>query len=495
LINMVEQAGLKYTLIEGSYVTEATTGYRHVLHEVELHLHQLGERQSAEDWLRTHLHEVTELWQASVRRRPKGAVIVNSPATARRIARWLAQELSRHGMTVGENTGLTDLERRRFAMDCDLVVGTSTIDVGVDFDINLLIFEATEAGNFLQRLGRLGRVRRGEIPFETYQAHALLSGRTPWIYNGLVEGLRQHGIGEGAVVDRQQTLLDIVHEAFPPRENFLSYARRWGVLQAAHVIEVLRDSKKGGAYDSLAQVLQERYGCLFNVRGFRGAKERYWGVRSRMEGGEQVLDEILSFRGTSPFQIGLWDATVTPPAFRAYDLFFVIQATEFDTIDEQTFETALKQWTGNEWELRLEEFKYGMKGKGDKPLYLKMTNFYPERENLILKLNENLAECPQLLETICVLSGFSIAEPRTSHALPGVNEILKRQNVVCCISKKDRGELWRRLRLPPLFPLYKLHDQRGNREYTVAFGKPALMLEPLLLRIRNKDEDREPIIV
>ena len=192
-------------------------------------------------------------------------------------------------------------------MERDLIVGTSTIDVGVDFNVNLLIFEATEAGNFLQRFGRLGRVRRGEEPFATYQAHALLSGRTPWIYEGLVKGLHERGIGEGDPVTGRQTLAEIVQDAFPPRENFFSYARRWGVLQGAHVLEVLRDPKKGGAYNSLVPVLEERYGRLFNVPGFKGAKGRYWAVRKKMEDGEQVLDEVLSFRGTSPFQIGLWD--------------------------------------------------------------------------------------------------------------------------------------------------------------------------------------------
>lgn len=495
LLQMVERAGLRYTFAKGDYHTEATDGYRPVLYQADLHLHRLGERESAEDWLRYYRDELVTFWNSADGRRPKGLIVVNSVATARRIARWLTQELSMHGITVGENTGLTDLDRRRWAMDRDLIVGTSTVDVGVDFNINLLIFEATEAGNFLQRFGRLGRVRRGEERFATYQAHALLSGRTPWIYEGLVKGLHDRGIGEGDPVDRPQTLAEIVQDAFPLRENFFSYARRWGVLQGAHVLEVLRDPKKGGAYNSLVQVLEERYGRLFNVPGFKGAKGRYWAVRKKMEDGEQVLDEVLSFRGTSPFQIGLWDATVTPPAFRPYDLFFVVQAAEFEVIELQEFEEALKQWGGDEWKLRLEEFKYGMKGKGDKPLYVKVTAFYPERERLVLKTPENLAECPELLETICVLSRFSIAEPRTNTALPVVKEVLKRQKVVCCITKKDRGELWRRLRLPSLFPLYRLRDQRGNREYTVAFGKQALMLEPLLLRMRDRDEDQAPIIV
>lgn len=495
LLDMAKRGELEYTIIEGAYATKAADGYRHVLHEADLHLHRLGERESAEDWLNANLDLLINVWHSDAHRRSKGVVIVNSVAAARRIAHLLAQELNPHGITVGENTGLTDLERRRLAMECDLIVGTSTIDVGVDFNINLLIFETTEANNFLQRFGRLGRVRRNEIPFDNYQAHALLSGRTPWIFEGLVEGLKQRGIGEGDRVDRHQTLIDIVREAFPHREDFLSYARRWGVLQGAHIIEVLRDAKKGGAYDSLAEALEERYGLLFNVPGFKGAKNRYWGVRHKMDGGERVLNEVLTFRGTSPFQIGLWDATVDPPAFRSYDLFSIVQAAQFEVVTQHTFKEALERWRSEDWEIQLDEFKYGMRDRGDRPLYLKVLVFYPERESLILHLNENLAEYPELLEVVCVLSGFRIAEPRISHALPTVNGVLKRQEVVCCISKRDRRELWRRLRLPPFFPLYRLLDQLGNREYTVAFGKAALMLEPLLWYLRDWDENEAPMIL
>jgi CRISPR-associated endonuclease/helicase Cas3 len=495
LQEMVEKTGLRYSLIEGEYLIGSSDGYRPVLHQADLHLHQLGERETVEDWLHAHIEKVVEPWRSAGERRPKGVIIVNSVAVARRIACSLVEELGRHGISVGENTGLTDLERRRLAMECDLIIGTSTIDVGVDFDINLLIFEAPDGGTFLQRLGRLGRVRQAETPFHIYQAYALLSGRTPWIYEALVNGLKQRGIEEGGPVDRHQVLSTLLREAFPPRENFFSYARRWGVLQGAHVIEVLRDPKKGGAYNTLAEALEERYGRLFKIPGFRGARGRYWGIRSRMDGGEQVLDEVLSFRGTSPFQVALWDATVEPPAFRPYDLFFLLQSAAFEVVDFQAFQGALQRWIGEDWELRLEEFRYGMKGKGDKPMCLKVMAFYPEREMLILRLNENLVEYPEFLETIRVLDGFSIAEPRTSHALPAINQVLKRQKVVCCISKRDRRELWRRLHLPPFFSLHRLRDQLGNRECTVAFGKEALMLEPLLLRIRNQDEDQTPIIV
>ena len=46
-------------------------------------------------------------------------------------------------------------------MDAKIVVGTSAIEVGIDFDTEALIFEATDSASFIQRLGRVARKRRG----------------------------------------------------------------------------------------------------------------------------------------------------------------------------------------------------------------------------------------------------------------------------------------------------------------------------------------------
>ena len=54
------------------------------------------------------------------------------------------------------NSKVRDLQQRRF------VVGTSAIEIGVDFDCNLLIFNARERSSFIERFGRVGRHRPGE---------------------------------------------------------------------------------------------------------------------------------------------------------------------------------------------------------------------------------------------------------------------------------------------------------------------------------------------
>jgi len=58
------------------------------------------------------------------------------------------------GLGVQLNTGLTPPSVRKASRDADLLIGTATVDTGVDLQINRLLFEAYDAGNFKQRLGR-----------------------------------------------------------------------------------------------------------------------------------------------------------------------------------------------------------------------------------------------------------------------------------------------------------------------------------------------------
>ncbi len=143
----------------------------------------------------------------------------------------LAEQLRPYGIEVGEVTGLVDNVQRHKAMqEADLIIGTSTIDVGIDFNISLLLFETLDAGSFLQRLGRLGRVRQDEEPFDRYEAHALFSNRTPWIYDRFVQRLHGQGIAEGDAIDRPETLRNVVIEqdVFPQATAFQGICKTLG---------------------------------------------------------------------------------------------------------------------------------------------------------------------------------------------------------------------------------------------------------------------------
>jgi CRISPR-associated endonuclease/helicase Cas3 len=96
-------------------------------------------------------------------------------------AKLLAQSLAKcYGWDqVGELHGYLDAEARRGALECKFTVGTTTIDLGVDFTgkqaKDFIVFEARSAGQFVQRLGRIGRQRRKQQDIPNY-ALALVPG-------------------------------------------------------------------------------------------------------------------------------------------------------------------------------------------------------------------------------------------------------------------------------------------------------------------------------
>lgn len=502
LLDMITRSGLNARVIRGVYANEPTVGYRPVLHPATLNIYQCAEHEGAEQWITAHLDLITTHWTEVRDPRPKGVIIVNSVAAARRIVALLRSVLTReYGVSIGENSGLVDDFRRAEALrECDIVVGTSTIDVGVDFNISFLIFESTDSGSFLQRLGRLGRVRRNGQQFAHYEAHALINGKAPWIYEKLAQGLAQHGIQEGDAVDRATVLREVVQAAFPTATNFQRYAVRWGALQAAHVIATIenRDRKKGreGAFDALAQTLRQRYAAMFNLDTFDRVMKRYWVFApddrkkkrepERWHECKYICDEIFGFRGSSPFQIGLWDASVMPPAFLTYDAFALLPSATYTISSVVDYQAA----SGLSSKVVDEKLRYTMKGKSDTPLVIRIERFNTERE--MLKLSISGVDLRLLTQQIIVLSQLAVVEPRCE-SLNDFNAVLKRQEIVCYISPFEPRELRWRLHLPPFFPLYNLVDRRDGREYAIAFGKSALLLEAEALILRDKDPDTTPI--
>lgn len=65
------------------------------------------------------------------------------------------QELQDSGLQVNQIHGLIPKNLRKISGD--VVVGTSAIELGIDFQAHSVIFEGTDSASFLQRFGRAGR--------------------------------------------------------------------------------------------------------------------------------------------------------------------------------------------------------------------------------------------------------------------------------------------------------------------------------------------------
>lgn len=84
-----------------------------------------------------------------------GLVFLNSVVEAIRLEHVLLAD----GWTESELGSVRGLmsQRERFWQGKTIVVATAAAEVGIDFDCRLLVFEASDLGAFIQRLGRAGR--------------------------------------------------------------------------------------------------------------------------------------------------------------------------------------------------------------------------------------------------------------------------------------------------------------------------------------------------
>jgi CRISPR-associated endonuclease/helicase Cas3 len=160
---MLERA-LKPTVIQGDGGAEGITGpWRVAVHGVEVRPIEL----TGGDPVETMVSEVVSLKGELERLRKEtpeddylpAVVVVNSVVNAIRLEDRLVEAgFPRDCLAVIRglsNRAIRDTKGKLLAL------GTSAIEVGVDFRCDYLLFEASEAASFLQRFGRVGRHRPG----------------------------------------------------------------------------------------------------------------------------------------------------------------------------------------------------------------------------------------------------------------------------------------------------------------------------------------------
>lgn len=458
LTNLLERGGIRYKIVEGSYSSTPHKDYRCILQPCNLNLHEVSQEVSTETWVQEHLGDIWRFFEAHPG--SKAAILVYSVATARRLVRLLKDYFEPRGLGIGENSGLASREEREASFHKHILVGTSTVDIGVDFRINYLIFEAANAGSFLQRFGRLGR----HGGFDTYQAHALLP-------RFVLERLDQR-FAPGQEVEREQ-FNETIREVFPIEQEFAGYTRRWGVIQAAQVLAELKSQERRDANTAFSQALQEQYERFYAESGklaMPKAIKRYWALNTPGHVPE-IIAELSSFRGQSPLSCGIWD---TDDKLKTYDLFFLLANANIEALTGEAFLQEVKKRGLDEREFLHKRF------------YFRVWDYEQNRASLILGQRYDLAGNTHFFHNITVLDGFFVREPRTT-SLDQINRHLKMLRLPCLISPKSRAELRGQLKLGGIFPLYRLHDTWGQ-EYSVAFGEEALLLDSLLFFLKTKDD-------
>lgn len=403
----------------------------------------------------------------------KGAIILNSIASVYKLLGKLQPLFQQHGLTVLPNTSLTgESERARSVADADLLIGTSTIDVGVDFKINFLVFEASDAGNFVQRFGRLGR--HPDFQPHPYQAYALIPN---FLVARLFEGKdgKAAHLVSGEDYDRI-SFNDVIRESWLFVNQFDLYPKRWGSVQSVCVHMELRKQHMAETYPNAQQGFRYDLENAFNIN----LSKKYGQVDHCLKQKQhKIIDEARSFRGSSQLDCAIYDTTNSSEPeqdkFKTYNLPGLLSNFIFEVMDKDEF--------------LAKTIKAGVTRKrfqSDNVLcYLRLRDYREVRENWHFYHVGNVGELSRLGK-VQILKGLEVTAGENA-----ISKALYRRGMVCYISDRRRDELRAKLGLPMQFQAYGLSNRPDDRDppYTIAFGQSALMLETLIWSWKPKEDE------
>lgn len=465
-------------------------GFRQVSREISLNFVSLEPNSKASEiWLKNNGNLVKEHFK----KYPgcKGAILLNSIAAVKRLTVFYRELLAENGLEVRENTGLSGREEKERSLAADLVIGTSTIDVGVDFQINFLIFESADGGNFIQRLGRLGRHdgywKNGEfIEFKNFVAYAL----SPNYLTGRLFGGESPDLVTGGSYDRP-LFHDLIGENYRKINDFEGYYRRWGAVQSVKICHQLKAKEIKGQYEGSLKNFTEACQRVFQTSlkkvGFEVKKwGEDWQKLSRTRSGSPIVEDACSFRGTSPLLCGLYDLTEggVRDRFKTYDLPGILSNLNIEPMTKKDFLIMLEKGEETIGEpIAKGRFNYCL-------AFMKLCEYREERLDWKFVYGGKL-EAIAAAERVQVLAGVEVWQPGNGW-IGEINKRLRREALVCYVLGHPVGEVRARLRLPMHFQIYGICDRSsihdGTPPYSIAFGQSALLVDTLAHWLKGRGE-------
>lgn len=410
--------------------------------------------------------------------------ILDSVAGAIMTARSLRERFGAE--RVGEVHGLSSEAARAEALAKPFTVGTSTIEVGVDFkdvfEKDFLLFEARTSSQFLQRLGRLARhAKRLPIP-----NHAIAF--VPEYVCAFVA--EQLGIETTITRERLRTLID---DAYHPPEAFRRFLRKHAAVEMAEAAKVAL-----GMFhlDDRPRIEAEFQRVIERLTG-RTLNQAHGQRRQYRE--QEILAPLLTFRGAG-LEAALLDERGEDIGFPAkrYDLSFLLRrgaqqemSAESFTIELERLRSSNAYWI-NEVTREL-RFAKAIESAPDKLLgvfgFFRLSALLDDARKVWFEIDQE-----QVLgkkATVTVVEGLQIStDPHTPLRL--LNRALERKRIVAWIMDSPPSNIKFGRALPPLFEVYELRVNRPSGQaiagaWSIAFNQNAFFIDSLWWNRRDDD--------
>ncbi len=399
--------------------------------------------------------------------------ILDSVAGAMTLAQTLRDRFP--NIPIGEVHGFTSDQEREAALRRPFTVGTSTIEVGIDFKDetgkDILIFEARTASQFMQRFGRLGRHAKS-LPIPNWTV-ALVPEYVYHFLAGKLDSDQQIG---------RKQLSELVQEAYQAPENFTRYLRshapaefhaaRW---HAQSLFQADDRPHVAAGLDKAIDVLTGK-----SARQAAGQYRRY--------DEQKILAPLLTFRGAG-FEAAILDERGSDPGFpaRRYGLFFLLRRGVCSEIDEASYRQELEKLADRWPEDVARELRYAslIEPAADNLLgvygFFRLTAMREKSRRVWFEIPED-ALAGRKAE-VTVLSGLEIGiEPEVR--LRRLNRHLRKKQIVAWFVNRHPNAIRLGRALPPLFELYELRVRRpggrlSDQPWAIAFNQNAFFIDSL----------------
>lgn len=343
----------------------------------------------------------------------------------------------------------------------DVLVSNSSVEVGIDFDVDQITFTGYNKSSLIQRLGRL-RNRDNECNAICY---------TP-------RRIADHLNGISQKLNRDQFKLEL-ENIFGDVSDPISFTWRYSPIEAYDYAKAVADrlpSDRRSEYaKSTIEQINKHYYHPFGMElgGNDINRMQQWIKRD-------VIEELRSYRG-SGIQLMIYDKI--EGEIKLYTMFYLLRWGKVEFMDKARFLKTIPEEYGH-FVAKYESFVSGFcvyYGKNDEP-----RSIYLKADSLALFAIVNTPESARMPE---VLSGFTVHASKGSkgHSISQLNETLSEKRMLCMIVDGNPYEKKILYNLGDFFFLYPLYA--SGKEYSVVFGNDALYMDCFLKD--RRDHERE----
>ncbi len=437
-------------------------------------------------------------------------------------AKLLAQELAQHfGQDqVGELHGYLDADARRGTLERRFTVGTTTIDVGVDFTgkqaKDFIVFESRTAEQFMQRLGRIGRQRRKQQDVPNY-ALALVP---EYVHNALME--KYASLLQSKECSRED-FSAAIRDSYTAPNLFTGYLTKYAPLEAAAAAnrimklfpsDVQQDfsnrlkrtvldlfPRKDGShflYDSLSRRQWYVWKC------FGESEEKSWNINGKIIKRETIFfPDLEQFRGSSNLACAIYDRLDERRAFfpfKIYHLPFVARRTQFREISQEAFLAHLERFKAIA-PGKVGQFQKTLKKEEDRLLSYVVVDELVDGKPQQLSFELDWGEVEDYTEQLQRFASLRVrldAPPpcsveRANEAIEAISDA--KNGWLGWVSEQSPWDLQRIHKLPPLFELFPLYVRGAgggligdkDKPWSLALGMSAIFMDSLPL-FKRKNE-------